>query len=64
MPLLKVCYEDCGWSAAVTPEPAGGCPRWFEEVDRGTVDGLGRVRRTRGALVTLDAPDTVHVLRP
>ncbi|WP_316776605.1 DUF6578 domain-containing protein [Streptomyces sasae] len=48
----------------VTLEPADGCPRWFEEVDRGTVDGLGRVRRTRGALVTLDAPDTAHLLRP
>ncbi|MEU9448053.1 DUF6578 domain-containing protein [Streptomyces sp. NPDC048277] len=48
----------------VTLEPADSCPRWFGEVDRGTVDGLGRVRRTCGALVTLDTPDTAHVLRP
>ncbi|MEV6838616.1 DUF6578 domain-containing protein [Streptomyces sp. NPDC051133] len=47
----------------VTLEPVESCPKWFEEVDRGTVDGLGRVRRTCGALVTLDAPDTAHVLR-
>ncbi|WP_153534695.1 DUF6578 domain-containing protein [Streptomyces sp. RB17] len=41
----------------LTLEPSDSCPKWFEEVDRGTVDGLGRVRRTRGALVTLDVPD-------
>ncbi|MGW7524010.1 DUF6578 domain-containing protein [Streptomyces sp. NPDC054783] len=41
----------------VTPEPSAGCPKWFEEVDRGTVDGRGRVRRTRGALVTLELCD-------
>ncbi|KOV71043.1 DUF6578 domain-containing protein [Streptomyces sp. MMG1121] len=47
---------------SVTLESADGCPKWFQEVDRGTVDGLARVRRTCGALVTLDAPDTTHVL--
>ncbi|MFF3983499.1 DUF6578 domain-containing protein [Streptomyces sp. NPDC001797] len=48
----------------VTAEPADSCPRWFGEVDLGTVEGLRRVRRTCGALVTLDAPDNGHVLRP
>ncbi|MER6533288.1 DUF6578 domain-containing protein [Streptomyces sp. 900105755] len=48
----------------VTLEPADSCPRWFGEVDLGTMGGLGRVRRTCGALVTLDAPDTGHVLHP
>ncbi|MGV4984965.1 DUF6578 domain-containing protein [Streptomyces sp. NPDC001709] len=47
----------------VTLEPVDSCPKWFGEVDRGTVDGMGRVRRTCGVLVTLDAPDTAHVLR-
>ncbi|MFD8814822.1 DUF6578 domain-containing protein [Streptomyces sp. NPDC059627] len=48
----------------LTLEPVDSCPRWFGEADLGTVDGLRRVRRTCGALVTLDAPDTAHVLRP
>ncbi|GGU77950.1 hypothetical protein GCM10010260_07940 [Streptomyces filipinensis] len=48
---------------AVTLEPVGSCPKWFGEVERDPVDGLGRVRRTCGALVTLDAPDTTHVLQ-
>ncbi|MGW2960161.1 DUF6578 domain-containing protein [Streptomyces sp. NPDC001220] len=48
----------------VTTTSVEACPKWFGEVDLGTVDGLGRVRRICGALVTLVAPDTRHVLRP
>ncbi|MER6566438.1 hypothetical protein ABT288_09660 [Streptomyces sp. NPDC001093] len=44
MPRMRVFCED-------------GRTEWFEEVDRGAVDGLGRVRRTRGVLVTLELPD-------
>ncbi|MEU9475211.1 DUF6578 domain-containing protein [Streptomyces sp. NPDC048191] len=40
----------------VALEPADSCPKWFGEVDRGTADGRGRVRRTCGVLVTLDVP--------
>ncbi|MER5795042.1 DUF6578 domain-containing protein [Streptomyces sp. NPDC001980] len=46
----------------VVLEPADSCPKWFGETDLGRVDGLGRVRRTCGALVTLDAPDTSDIL--
>ncbi|WP_406435133.1 hypothetical protein OHB00_15040 [Streptomyces sp. NBC_00631] len=44
-------------------EPAESCPKWFAEADLGIVDGLRRVRRTCGALVTLDASDTSGILR-
>jgi hypothetical protein len=40
----------------VTLEPAARCPKRFAQTGRGTVAGQGRVRRTMGALVTLERP--------
>ncbi|MER6333714.1 DUF6578 domain-containing protein [Streptomyces sp. NPDC001034] len=48
---------------SVTMEPADGCPRWFEETDLGTAQGLGRVRRTVGVLVTLDITGSARRVR-
>ena len=48
----------------LTTVPADRCPKWFGETDLGTTAGRRRVRRTRGALITLDTPDTTQVLRP
>ncbi|MEU2058983.1 DUF6578 domain-containing protein [Streptomyces sp. NPDC013455] len=46
---------------AVTLESVDRCPRWFEEEEPDPGAGPGRVRRTRGALVTLDIPDVPNV---
>ncbi|MFG2962262.1 DUF6578 domain-containing protein [Streptomyces sp. NPDC048288] len=48
----------------LTTVPADRCPKWFGETDLGTTAGGRRVRRTCGALITLDTPDTTHVLHP
>ncbi|MET9085815.1 DUF6578 domain-containing protein [Streptomyces sp. NPDC004237] len=48
----------------LTTVPADRCPKWFGETDLGTTAGRRRVRRTCGALITLDTPDTTRVLRP
>ncbi|MEV6291020.1 DUF6578 domain-containing protein [Streptomyces sp. NPDC051896] len=38
-------------------EAVGTCPKWFESQEPGRDPGAHRIRRTRGALVTLDVPD-------
>ncbi|MFF4689035.1 DUF6578 domain-containing protein [Streptomyces sp. NPDC001307] len=42
---------------AYTVEAVGTCPKWFESQEPGRDPGPHRIRRTRGALVTLDVPD-------
>ncbi|MER6027893.1 DUF6578 domain-containing protein [Streptomyces sp. NPDC001851] len=48
---------------AYTLEPVDTCPKWFEREEPGSGPGPHRIRRATGALVTLDAPDTSHVLQ-
>ncbi|MET8771453.1 DUF6578 domain-containing protein [Streptomyces sp. NPDC004658] len=43
---------------AHTLEPVAACPRWFEREDPGEGPGPRRIRRTTGALVTLDVTGT------
>ncbi|MGW5540088.1 DUF6578 domain-containing protein [Streptomyces sp. NPDC003998] len=38
-------------------EAVDTCPKWFESQEPGRGPGPHRIRRTRGALVTLDVPD-------
>ncbi len=43
---------------AHTLEPVAACPRWFEQEEPGRDPGPQRIRRTTGALVTLDVTGT------